>query len=130
MGSDWLVSQGACQPERRYDRNAGRKCVARYTRRLNLDYPPVFQLVGDLPNVWRENYDPLLPPCDYKVRKQSTDPLVATHALRLFAKVILKRGCKVTPRLSRSDRLAYGLLKSREGEEEADRVLFGYDAEN
>ena len=45
---DWMIAQGACTETTRYDRNSGRKTVARYTRRLGLDYGPVFQMVGDL----------------------------------------------------------------------------------
>ncbi len=45
---DWMVAQGACTESTRYDRNSGRKSVARYTRRLGLDFGPIFQMVGDL----------------------------------------------------------------------------------
>ena len=48
LGIDWMVAMGATTPENRYDRNAGRKSCARWTRRLALEYPPIFQMVGDL----------------------------------------------------------------------------------
>ena len=82
-----------------------------------------------LEEVWRNNYDPDLPRSDYKIRTQSTDPRTATYALRMFAQRVLKRGLKCTPRLSRSDRLAYALLKSREGQEVADSAMYGDDKE-
>lgn len=122
---DWFVSQGVCTNDTRFDHNAGRKCVARYTRRLSLEYPPIFQMVGDLQEVWRKNYDSELPQSDYKVRQQSTNPKVATYALRLFVKAILKRGRSLKPVLNQTDRLNYALLKSRVGLEAAERALYG-----
>ena len=77
--------------------------------------------------MWRNNYDPDLPRSDYKIRVQTTDPRTATYALRMFARRVLKRGLKCRPRLNQSDRIAYALLKSREGQEVADRALFGED---
>ena len=43
----------------------------------------------------------------------------------MFAQRVLKRGLACAPRLNRSDRLAYALLVSREGQEAADRALYG-----
>ena len=77
--------------------------------------------------MWRKSYDPDLPQSNHKGRQQSRDPKTATYALRLFGKVLLKRGKKVKPRLNQSDRLSYGILKDRVGEEEADRILWGFD---
>jgi len=82
-----------------------------------------------LEEVWRNNYDPDLPRSDYKIRTQSTDPRTACYALRMFAQRVLKRGLEFRPRLNRSDRLSYALLKSREGQEAADRALFGDEEE-
>ena len=124
-GIDWLVAQGECTQETRFDRNSGRKCCARWTRKVNLDYEPIFQMVGDLEEVWRQNYDPDLPKSDFKGRKQSTEPKIAAYAQRVFAKAILKSGRKLKPVLNQHDRLSYALLKSREGREAADRALFG-----
>ena len=45
---DWLQAQGACGAGRRFDRNSGRKCFARLTRHLQLEYPHIFQVIGDL----------------------------------------------------------------------------------
>ena len=43
----------------------------------------------------------------------------------MFARRHLKRGLDCRPRLSRSERISYALLVSREGKEAADKPLFG-----
>ena len=129
-GIDWLIKQGATTEAMRFDRNSGRKCVARYCRKLGLDYEPIFQMVGDLEEVWRNNYDHDLPQSGYAVREQSTDPKRATYALRCFAKVVLKRRVDIKPKLSVSDRIAYHLLVSRVGKEAAEKALFGVESDD
>ena len=130
FGIDWLIKQGATTEANRFDRNSGRKCLARYCRKLGLSYEPIFQMIGDLEEVWRNNYDNDLPQSGYAVRDQSTDPKVATYALRLFAKAILKRKVKLKPKLNLSDRIAYRLLVSREGKEAAEKALFGIESDD
>ena len=44
----WFVAQGVCTEATRFDHNSGRKCCARWTRHLNLEYPHIHQIVGDL----------------------------------------------------------------------------------
>ena len=44
---DWFQSQGV-SPRVRYDHNSGRKGFARLARHLRLEYPPIFQVIGDL----------------------------------------------------------------------------------
>ena len=61
--------------------------------------------LGSPEEVWRNSYDSDLPHSGYNVRQQSSDPMVTTYALRMFAKVLLKRRKRIKPRLSRSDRL-------------------------
>ena len=80
-------------------------------------------------DVWRNNYDSDLPKSDWKIRTQSTDPRTACYALRMFARRVLERGLECRPRLTRNERLSYALLKSREGQDVADRALFGEDEE-
>ena len=41
----WFKSQGVSGP---FDRNSGRKCLARWARHLQLEYPHIFQIMGDL----------------------------------------------------------------------------------
>ena len=114
---DWFVVQGACPADNRYDHNSGRKCFARLARRLNLEYPAIFQVVGDLQSVWRKSYDPELPHSTYELRDQTADPLLATEAVRMFAKRVLKRGGKFMPRLSRHERFMYSQIKHQQGQE-------------
>ena len=45
---DWFEHQGVTSPSGRYDHNCGRKCFARWTRHLSLEYPHIFEVVGDL----------------------------------------------------------------------------------
>lgn len=85
--------------------------------------------IGSPEEVWRNSYDCDLPHSGYNVRQQSSDPMVTTYALRMFAKVLLKRRKRIKPRLSRSDRLNYALLVSREGKEAADRALYGFESD-
>ena len=53
---DWFIAQGVIEEDRRYDRNAGRKSLARWCSHLNLRYEDSFQIHGDLPEVWSKNY--------------------------------------------------------------------------
>ena len=88
-----------------------------------MEYPPIFQIIGDLEEVWRV-YDPDLPKSGYDVRDQSTDPKVCCYVLRLFAKVILKRNKKVKPKLGVSDRLNFAVIKALKGKQAAWNALF------
>ena len=127
VGIDWMVAMGATTPENRYDHNSGRKCLARYTRKLGLEYPSVFQMIGDLEEVWRV-YDSDLPKSGYDVRVQSTDPNITCYALRLFAKVILERQKKLRPKLNTSDRLNFAVLKALKGKKAAWKALYDEDS--
>jgi len=82
---------------------------------------------ASLEEVWRKSYDPDLPQSNHKGRQQTRDPKTATYALRLFGKVLLKRGKKVRPRLSQSDRLNFALLVDRVGVDKAEKILWGFD---
>ena len=77
--------------------------------------------------VWRKSYDPDLPQSNHKGRQQSRDAKTATYALRLFGKVLLKRGKKVRSRLGQSDRINFALLVERVGEDKAEKILWGFD---
>ena len=80
----WLVHQGVMQWDEPFDTNSGRKALALWSDHLRVTYPQIVHLCGDLEPVWRDNYQPSLPPCGKIIREQSTNPLVATQALRLF----------------------------------------------
>ena len=123
-GIDWLIKMGAVSAENRPDHNSGRKCYARWSRKLALEYEPIFQMIGDLEEVWRDGYDPELPKSGYNIREQSLDPNKCCYALRLFAKVVLKRNKRVKPKLNKSDRLKFALLKALKGKEAAWKALY------
>ena len=108
-----------------FDSNSGRKCLARWSRHLHLDYKWIFQIMGDLPEVWRKSYDNNLPKTDWKIRTQSTDPEFTCFALRKFANVVLERGKRVKEKLSQDARLSYNLLKALKGRKAALRALDG-----
>ena len=100
---DWFVHQGVVRPENRFNRNAGRKSLARWTRLLMIPYAESFQCHGDLWEVWHKNYETEVPMSGYSIREQSTDPVTATVALRKFAN-FLGRGKKLKPKLCTQER--------------------------
>ena len=108
---EWFVRQNAVQPENRFCRNSGRKSCARWTHHLKIPYAESFQMHGDLWEVWFKNYAADLPKSEYSIRSQSTDPEIATLALRKFAN-FLGRGKVVKPRLPQNDRFQSDSLKS------------------
>ena len=124
LAIDWLEFQGACTEDNRYNSNAGRKSLGKWTRRLNVPYEESFQLHGDLWEVWHKSYEQAVPKSKYEVRTQSTDPDTACVALRKFANW-LGRGGKVRPKLSPEMRVQYALLKAMKGSKYARAVANG-----
>ena len=90
-------------PAHLFDRNSGRKSLARWTRHLMIPYAHSFQIHGDLWEVWHKNYENEVPKSHYSIRTQSTDPVKATVALRKFAN-FLGRGRPVKPKLCTQER--------------------------
>ena len=80
----WLHHQGVMDWSEPFDTNSGRKALALWSHTVGAVYPQVVHLCGDLEVVWRDHYQPSLPPCGQQIREQSTNPLVATAALQLF----------------------------------------------
>ena len=81
---EWFAFQGIAP----VSSNSGRKCTALWSSRAELPYHELLHIVGDLERVWRQNYQPDLPPSGgYEVRKQSTAPHIATAAIRRFRKL-------------------------------------------
>ena len=124
---DWFVAQGVCPANRRYDHNSGRKCFARLARHCDLEFPAIFQVVGDLPSTWRDHYDPDLPVSAFTKREQSRDPSVCTVASRTFVLRLLERKQRFVPRMSRAERLAYLQIRHSQGVEAANAALWGGD---
>ena len=125
LAIDWLEMQGACTEANRYDSNAGRKSLGKWTRHLDIPYQQSFQLHGDLWEVWHDSYEEAVPKSKYEVRKQSTEPDIACVALRKFANW-LGRGVKVKPKLTREMRISYALLKALKGSKHANKICNGF----
>ena len=125
----WMELQGA-GTEGGYDSNSGRKSLARWLDHLSVSYRWGFEIHGDLEDVWRGNYQPLLPKSGYKKRDQSKDPNEALQAHRRLAKW-MGRGCerKLKYKLDVNARLTYELLKAMGKKEMADRILQGLPAD-
>ena len=84
IAMEWLVAQGVSAPEG-YDTNAGRKACAAILEAVEATLPEGFEIHGDNPDVWIENYQPSLEFVDFKRREQSRSPRIATKALRMWA---------------------------------------------
>ena len=86
LANRWFRAQGAAHPSGSdYDSNSGRKCLANWLQETNTPYHEGFEVHGDLYDVWSKNYQPSLPYSDFCRRPQSTEPRLATTALRRFA---------------------------------------------
>ena len=82
FANEWLSHQGVPGP---FDRNSGRKSLARWLELLRVPYPEGMQIHGDLELVWRNHYEKRLLKSGLKTREQSEDPDTATRALFRFA---------------------------------------------
>ncbi len=80
----WFVQQGVMTWENPFDTNSGRKALALWCDELNVLYHESVEIMSDTEDVWRQSYQPNLPPSGYKPREQSQDYLKATAALRRF----------------------------------------------
>ena len=77
----WFVHQGVMTWENPFHTNSGRKSLALWCQEVGADYLESVHVSGDLEDVWRKSYQPLLPPCGVEIREQSLDVQVATAAL-------------------------------------------------
>ena len=79
---EFMRAQGI-EPD--FDRHAGRKSLAAILEELGCSFQVGFEIHGDNPDVWVEHYQPNLHGAmEFKRRKQSMDPRVATAALRMW----------------------------------------------
>ena len=94
LANEWLNTQGqfADPEESSFDRNSGRKSLARWLAHLRIPYRESVNIHGDLEDVWRHSYQDKLSKSNYRVREQATDPDTATKALRLLAKWLNEGG--------------------------------------
>ena len=85
----WLSCQGIPGP---FDRNSGRKSLARWLEHLHVPYAEHLHIHGDLQVVWRGHYQTKLLKSGCKTREQSLDPDTANAALKRFAKWLHEDG--------------------------------------
>ena len=97
LANRWLEIQGQSCDGHDFDRNCGRKSLARWLAELGIPYKESIHVHGDLEEVWRDAYQDGLHKSHYRVREQSKDADTATKALRSFAKWI--NGRKIGPTL-------------------------------
>ena len=83
LANRWLQVQTGQEP---FDHHCGRKSLARWLGLLKIPYEQSLPIHGDLEIVWRVSYQGKLDRSNYRVRDQSTDPDVATRALRRLKK--------------------------------------------
>ena len=96
--------------------------MARWCEALNIPYPESFHIHGDLYEVWSQHYETdVLKYSNFKRRNQSTDPKVATVALKKFANY-LGRGKKVKVKLTQKKRYLHAILVGQGNKEEAERI--------
>ena len=123
-GNEWLFRQGVG----RYSHNAGRKALSNWLSDLRVCYKEGMQVHGDLESVWRTRYQKDLEPTNYKVRKQSTDPKLATAALRKFASYCgVGKPKEPEEPLSRAEKLNIAVLKALGQGDLAEKIVSGYD---
>ena len=101
LANDWLRVQGqeADEEGRGFDKNCGRKALARWLEHLQIPYRESVNIHGDLEDVWRHAYQGHLNKSNYRVREQARDPDVASTSLRLLAKWLREEGDPKKPDL-------------------------------
>ena len=85
MVQRWFAFQGICSIEEPFSSNSGRRSLALWLSEVECPYRESFHVMGDLECVWRESYQPDLPPSGgYKMRIQSEDHLIARDHIMNF----------------------------------------------
>ena len=94
FANQWLNVQGQHADDQGtiFDRNSGRKSLARWLEELGVPYRESLHIHGDLEGVWRHAYQGNLSQSHYRVREQSTDTDAATKGLRRFKKWLHGKG--------------------------------------
>ena len=89
LANEWLKIQGQTADDGSiFDRNAGRKSLARWLEHLDVPYRESVNIHGDLEDVWRHSYQDKLPKSHYRSREQSTNPDTSLKGLKRFVKFI------------------------------------------
>ena len=127
LAVDWLVAQGICTEEDRFSHNSGRKSLARWCSKYQIEYKDSFQIHQDLHKTWKI-YQPDVPPSKFDDREQSKCADTCCVALRTLA-MNWKLGPKKKPALTKSERFMYALLKGS-NPQLADQIRMGLDSDD
>ena len=127
LAVDWLVAQGICTEEDRFCHNSGRKSLARWCSKYQIEYKDSFQIHQDLRKTWKI-YQPDVPPSKFDDREQSKCADTCCVALRTLA-MNWKLGPSKKPALSKSDRFMHAILKSM-NPELAEKIRMGLDSDD
>ena len=109
---EFLNMQGIADP---FDRNSGRKCLARWLEKLEVGYDVSLHIHGDLEVVWAGRYQDNMHKTFYRCRDQSKDADEATNALRTFSRWIVQNPDEPTKPLERQEKLIVAMLKRLPG---------------
>ena len=118
--NDFLRLQGV--PDE-FDRNSGRKSLARWLAKLGIGYEVSLHIHGDLEVVWGGRYQDNLSKTFYRCREQSKDPDEATEALRTFARWVVQNPDEPTQPLDRREKFMAAMLKRMGGEQDVKDIL-------
>lgn len=123
----WLLDQGVGDPDKPFDTNSGRKSLAGLLTHLNVIFEEGFEFHADLPATWRDHYQPecIMHDKGFRRRKQSTNPAVATRALRRFGQFFGLGASEPVRQLTLSERQNHILLRHHGYAKEADQLLMG-----
>ena len=117
--NEWMKIQGIDED---FSSNAGRKSLARWLSKVDVDYEVGFEIHGDLYSVWSQDYQPDSDnPTGFKKRKQSMNPdkcLAAYKKLRIFFGITKKKA-----NLSRMEKLLLLNLQSMGKGAQAKKII-------
>ena len=125
----WALAQGVGDPERPFDSNSGRKCLARWLSKFNVWFEEGMDIHGDHPDTWVKNYQPdaeLKNPM-FKRREQATDPDIATRALRKLVTSLEIAGQPYRPQLSKGEKMQRRMMERMGMGNDAKRICLGLD---
>ena len=118
--NEFLNIQGILEE---FDRNSGRKSLARWLDKLTISYNDSLHIHGDLEEVWRGKYQDKLHKSSYRCREQSKEADEATKAIRTFARWVVQNPDEPTQPLNRSQKLLAAMLKRMGGEEDVHEII-------
>ena len=117
---EFLNLQGI--PEQ-FDRNSGRKFLARWLAKLGIGYDISLHIHGDLEVVWAGRYQDNLSKTYYRCREQSKDPDEATNGLRTFSRWVVQNPDEPTQPLKRGEKFMAAMLRRMGGEQDVQDIL-------